>query len=230
MFNEEYNRWIPDGTKVVERNGHVFLIDKKFPGRRCYDPLTLLAITAVGVGTVAQIQGTRQAGKDAEEIAKARAAVDIENAEAVDKAADEKAKIRRDKGRRLISEQKSQAAAGGIRLNVGSPLVIEAETNAAITRDIGFALKRGRAESAAFRSSAGIEIASGKAAKKRSRQKAFAQGIQGFGSIAFMAASVPGTTTTDIGSAGSLVGRDVALPSAFAGTNAPVASPFTRFT
>ncbi|KKM60798.1 hypothetical protein LCGC14_1538230, partial [marine sediment metagenome] len=125
------------------------------------------------------------------------------------------------------SEQKSQAAAGGIRLNVGAPLVIEAETNAAITRDIGFALKRGRTESSAFRSSAALEIAGGKAAKKRSRQKAFAQGIQGFGSIAFMAASVPGTNTTVIG---SLVGRDVTLPGAFAGTNAPVASPFTRLT
>lgn len=219
------NRYIPDGARIVERNGHVFIVGDIFDRFR-YDPITL-AIIAVGVGTVAQIGGTLQAGKDANEIAKARAAVDIDNAEAVDKAADEEAKIKREKGRRLISEQKSQAAAGGIRLNVGAPLVIEAETNAAITRDIGFALKRGRTESSAFRSSAALEIAGGKAAKKRSRQKAFAQGIQGFGSIAFMAASVPGTNTTVIG---SLVGRDVTLPGAFAGTNAPVASPFTRLT
>ncbi len=222
-----HNRYIPDGVKLVEKGNHIFLIDEKFPFR-CYDPFTLVAI-AVGVGTVAQIGGTLQQGKDAEEIAQARAAVDIENAEAVDEATDEAAKIRREKGRRLISEQKSEFAAGGVRINVGAPLVIEAETNAAITRDIGFALKRGRAESTAFRSSAALEIASGKAAKKRSRQRAIAQGIQGFGSIAFMAASVPGADTTDIGSAGSLVGRDVTLPGAFAGTNAPVASPFTRF-
>lgn len=193
MYNEEYNRWIPDGVRLVEKGNHIFLIDERFPGRRCYDPITLLVIA--GVGVAAQISGTLQAGKDANEIAKARARVDIENAEAVDEAADEEAKIRREKGRRLISEQKSEFAAGGIRLNVGSPLVIEAETNAEITRDIGFLLKRRRAESAGFRSSAALEIATGKAAKKQSRQKAFAQGIQGFGSIAFMAASIPGTTS-----------------------------------
>ncbi len=163
------------------------------------DPITL-AIIAVGVGTTLQVAGTLQQGKDANEIAKARAAVDLENAEAVDKAADEEAKIKREKGRKLIESQKSQAAAGGIRINVGVPLVIEAETNAAVTRDIGFALKRRRTESAAFRSSAALEIATGKAAKKRSRQRAFAQGIQGFGSIAFMAARVPGAGGTDIGS------------------------------
>lgn len=192
MFNEEYNRWIPDGVRLVEKGNHIFLIDEKWPGRRCYDPFTLTAIALTAVGTVQQIKGTLQQGKDANEIAKARAAVDIENAEAVDAAADEEAKIKREKGRRLISEQKSIAAAGNIRINVGAPLVIETETNAAITRDIGFALKRGRTESDAFRSSAALEITGGKVAKKQSRQRAFTQGIQGFGSIAFMAASVPG--------------------------------------
>ena len=196
MFDIPQNRYIPDGVRLVRRGNHIFLIDTKLPFR-CYDPITL-AFIAIGVGTAAQISGTLQQGKDANEIAKARAAVDIENAEAVDKAADEEAKIKREKGRRLISEQKSEFAAGGVRINVGAPLVIEAETNAAITRDIGFALKRRRVESSAFRSSAALEIASGKAAKKRSRQRAFAQGIQGFGSIAFMAASIPGAGETSI--------------------------------
>lgn len=202
IIQNTYNRHIPSDVEIVERNGYIFF---RHP-RRCYDPLTLASI-AFGVGTVAQIGGTLQQGKDANEIAKARAAVDIENAEAVDKAADEEAKIRRERGRRLIEEQKSEFAAGGVRINVGAPLVIEAETNAAVTRDIGFALKRGRAESAAFKASAALEIAGGKAAKKRSRQRALAQGILGFGSIAFMAASVPGaggtstrgtTSTTEI--------------------------------
>ncbi|KKL96285.1 hypothetical protein LCGC14_1846030, partial [marine sediment metagenome] len=93
------NRYIPDGARIVERNGHVFIVGDIFDRFR-YDPITL-AIIAVGVGTVAQIGGTLQAGKDANEIAKARAAVDIDNAEAVDKAADEEAKIKREKGRRL---------------------------------------------------------------------------------------------------------------------------------
>lgn len=191
------NRYIPDGARLVERNGHVFIVGDPFDRFR-YDPLTLAAI-AVGVGTTLQVAGTLQQGKDVEDIAKARAAIDIQNAAAVDEAADEEAKIRRERGRKLIAEQKSLAAAGNIRINVGAPLVIEAETNAAVTKDIGFALKRARVESAGFRSSAALEIASGKAAKRQSKFKALSQGILGFGSIAFMAASVPGVGETSIG-------------------------------
>ena len=151
------------------------------------DPITL-AIIALGVGTGLQVAGTIQQGKQAEKIAKARAAADIESAKAVREASVEEARIKSEKRRKILATQKSTAAAGNIRINVGVPLVIEAETNAEITKDIGFGLQRGRTEEDFFRSRAALEIASGKAARKQSKFKALSQGLLGFGSIAFMGA------------------------------------------
>lgn len=175
-----FNRYIPPDVKIVERNGIIFFVHP----RRRYDPITLATI-AVGAGTGLQVAGTLKAGEQAEEIAEARAKIDIQNAEAVREAAVEKAKIKAEKGRRVIATQKSQAAAGGIRINVGSPLVIEAETRDIIARDVGFILEAGREEEQFFRTRADIELATGKAAKRKSRFDAISQGLLGFGSLAF---------------------------------------------
>lgn len=182
----------------IERNGRLW----RLHFNRRYDPITLSMI-AVGAGTGMQIAGTLKQGKQAEEISEARAAIDIQNAEAVREASVEKAKIQGERGRKLLEKQKSTAAAGNIRINVGSPLVIETETRAALAKDIGFSLEQGRVESDAFRASAAVERATGKAAKKRSKFAAIAQGLQGFATIAFMGAmagapktppgTVPGT-------------------------------------
>ncbi len=159
-----------------------------------------LALAAIGIGTGLQISGTlrqgdiaEQQGRDAQKIAEARADIDIQNAEAARAAAVEEARIEKEKGRRLIATQKGQAAAGGIRINVGAPLVIEAQTRADITKDIGFILETGRAEEDFFRSSAALELATGrvalrqgKEAKKQSRVSALTQGLMGFGTIAMM--------------------------------------------
>ena len=148
--------------------------------------LETLAIAAMAGGTVMGMQATRQEGKDAMNIAEQRAAIDMANAEATRKASVTEAQIRGEKGRRLLATQKSQAGAGNIRINVGAPLVIEEETRQLIAQDIGYVLERGRTESAAFRSSAALEIATGKAARKQAKQSALAQGLMGFGSMAFM--------------------------------------------
>ncbi len=182
---QQYNRYIPDDVKLVERNGRIWLLHP----RMRFDPIPL-AIVAVSVGTAVSVAGTLQAGKQAEKIGKARAAIDIRNAEQARKVAVEKAKIKGEKGRRLRATQKSQAAADGIRINVGSPLVIETETRNIIAKDIGFILEGGRAESDFFRSSAALEIATGKAAKRKSRFDALSQGLLGAGTIAFMGASL----------------------------------------
>lgn len=174
MFDIEYR----------EHNGKVFQLHWKYR----YDPLTITALAVTAIGTVRQVRATRQAGRDAERIAEAQAAADIENAEAVREESVEQARIKREKGRKFLETQKSTAAAGNIRINVGVPLVIEAETNAEITKDIGFGLKRGRREADFFTSRAGITLASGKAAKKRAKSKALSRGLIGFGSIAFMGA------------------------------------------
>lgn len=192
-----FNRYIPPDVKIVERNGIIFFVHP----RRRYDPITLAAI-AVGGGTGLQIAGTLKAGKQAEEIAEARAKIDIQNAEAVREAAVEKAKIKAEKGRRDIETQISQAAASNIRINVGSPLVIKAESRDIITRNIGFVLERGREEEQFFRTRAGIERATGKAAKRKSRFDAISQGLLGFGSLAFGGLKTPKTNISRVTTSG----------------------------
>ena len=117
----QYNRPIPSDCHVVERNGHAFLVNNNPSVRFRYDPITL-AIVAAGAGTAIKVKGTLEQGKQAQKIAKQRAAVDIANAEAVRERAVEEAKIRAKKGQRLRAGQKSAAATGNIRINIGSPL------------------------------------------------------------------------------------------------------------
>jgi len=177
--------------------------------------LETLAIAAMGAGTVMQIQATRQQGEQAQKIAESRAAIDRQNAEMAEKAAIAQAGITKERGRRLIERQKGVAAAAGIRINVGSPLVIEAETEALIAQDIGYILERGREGKRYYESSAALEIATGKAAKKQAKRSAWATGIMGFGSIAYMGAEsgmFNGKTNVPLGrggAVGSLQGRNV---------------------
>ena len=152
---------------------------------------TLVALTAGG--TAMQVAGTLQQGKEAEKIAKARAQVDEQNAVAVREASVEKARIQGERGRRELATQKGAAAASGIRINVGSPLVIEAETRAEIAKDIGFGLQAGRAESASLLQSAAFERAMGKSARKKSKYSALTQGIQGAVTIGLMGSMMPKT-------------------------------------
>lgn len=137
-------------------------------------------------GTITGISSTLLEGKEAERLAGERAAVDLRNAQAVREAAEEEAKIRGERGRRILETITSRAAASNIRVNVGVPLVARAEARAAIAKDIGFGLQRGRVESAALRERARLEKETGKAARRRSKFDAISQGIKGFGSIAFM--------------------------------------------
>jgi hypothetical protein len=181
-FLEDIGRTVPDGATAVMGKNRIFFLH---PTRR-FDPATL-AIAALAAGTVTQMQATRQEGRDAERIAERRAAVDIASAEATRRSSVEEAKLRGERGRKLIEKQKSQAAAGNIRINVGAPLVIEEETQEDIATDIGFALERGRTESALFRSSAGLEIETGKSIKRQKKSSALAQGLAGAANIGFSA-------------------------------------------
>ena len=137
-----------------------------------------------GVGLGFDAAAGLEQGRTAEQEGKARAEVDIRKAKAVRESAVEQAKITSDAGRRFVATQKSQAAAGGIRINVGSPLVIAAETRAAITKDIGWGLRSARFAEAALRSSAYNERTDAKAAKKESKIK-FQQDVT-YGSISYM--------------------------------------------
>lgn len=145
-----------------------------------------LALTGMAAGTGLGIAGTLEQGRQVEKIAKQRAAIDIANAEAARRVSVEKAEIKRERGQRLLAQQKGAAAAGNIRLNVGVPLVIETQTRADIAEDIGFILERGTEEEGFYRSRAAVERATGKVAKRRSKWAAITQGLMGFGSIAMM--------------------------------------------
>jgi hypothetical protein len=165
----------------VERNGRVFLLHWK----NRYDPMTL-AMGGVAAGTGLQIGGSLQQGRDANAIAKQRAAVDIAQAEAVERAAGQEARVRAEGTRRLLASQRSAAAAGGIRINAGAPLVIAADTRRLAARETGFMLDRSRAEAEAYRQSAAIERATGKLAKKRAKRSALMQALTGATNIAMM--------------------------------------------
>ncbi len=136
------------------------------------------------VGTAVAVSSTIEEGKEAERITDRRAVIDERNAVAVREASVDEAEIRQERGRRILATQRSQAAAGGVRINVGSPLVIAAETQANITQDIGFGLEAGRVESLALRSGADIEREVGQNIRKQSRLSALGQGLKGFGTIA----------------------------------------------
>ncbi|MDD5328041.1 MAG: hypothetical protein PHY02_09570 [Phycisphaerae bacterium] len=164
------------------------------------ESLLMGALIGQGVGTGLSIMGQIQEGKEAEEqgkrmkaLAQARAAIDIENAEAARERSVEEAKIKSERGTKLLARQKAAFAAGNVLTNVGSPLVLEAETKRDIAKDIGFILETGRGESDAYRSQAEYELAygdimekQGKKARKQSKWDALATGLGGFGSMAYM--------------------------------------------
>ena len=137
-------------------------------------------LTPQNLGVIAgglQIGGILKQGKASEELANQRAGVDLANAEAVRRSSVERAKILAERGERLKARQKSQAISGGIKTNVGVPLLIEAQTRADITKDIGFDLETGRVESEQLRGSAEIEKDIGRFKKKKSRWDAVGVGV-----------------------------------------------------
>lgn len=159
-----------------------------------------LLLGAMAAGTTMSISGQLQQGREAElqgkkmeAIAKSRADILRQNALAVRNRAVEEAKIRGERGRKLLARQTTEFAAGNVLVNVGSPLVVEAQTKADIAKDIGFVLEEGRVESRELLSQAAYEEAygammkkRGKAARKQSKWNAIATGIQGFGTMAYM--------------------------------------------
>ena len=180
-----HGRYVPDDVQLVERNGYIFFAH---PTRR-YDPITLsvLAITAAGIGTAVGVGQTLQQGRQVEKIAEARAQIDLEDAKAVRKSSVEEATIEKERSVRARATATAAAAAGGIRINEGLPLVIDTQIAAATAKDIGFILERGRVTEGAFRSSAALEIAQGKALKRKSKFDALSLGLLGGASLGLSA-------------------------------------------
>ena len=169
-----------------------------------------LAVGGMVTATAMSYLGQKQEGKTAQKIANARAMVDLEqsklmmqNAAIAKERAIAEAGIRAEEGRKLKARQKVLYAAGGVKINVGAPLVIEAQTSADIATDIGYVLKEGEQQASLFRRradiytyQAGIERAMGKAMKKQSDWAAMAGLLQGGGSLAMMGyAALPSSTS-----------------------------------
>lgn len=135
-----------------------------------YIPHAQFALAGIQAG------GILRRGREAERFAKQRAAIDRANAIAAEKASIERAKILAERGGRLKERQKAQFISGGIRTNVGVPLLVETQTRADIAKDIGFSLDVGRVEAGRFLSSAGIERRIGKYKRRKSKFEAIGVG------------------------------------------------------
>jgi hypothetical protein len=146
------------------------------------DPMTI-AMASMGAGTGMGVMSTLQQGKDLEKIAKARAEIDMANADAAARRASEAAKIKIQEGKRLLASQRADFAAGGINVDMGSPVVVAAQTRADVLRDVGFILEGGEAERTGYLNSAQIERARGKKFRRQSKWDAWAQGIEGGASM-----------------------------------------------
>jgi hypothetical protein len=144
------------------------------------------ALGLMGAGTVMSVGGQLSQGSEEQAIANQRAQVDIINARYAKENALESAKITSEQGKKLIETQKAGFAASGVRMNVGAPLVVEAQTTADIYKDIGFTLQRGEQAYKMGISEAGMEKAQGRVAKQQSIWGATGSGLSGAGSIAYL--------------------------------------------
>lgn len=135
-----------------------------------YLPAAQLGLAGIQMG------GIIGRGRQSEKIASQRAEIDRANAEAARKSAIERAKILAERGGRLKEQQKAQFISGGVRTNVGVPLLVETQTRADIAKEMGYSLDVGRAETGQLLSSAGIEKRIGKFKRRRSRWEAIGVG------------------------------------------------------
>lgn len=170
--------------QLVERNGRIFILHWRYR----YDPvtMTIVAASAMAAGTGISMYGQIQQGKQAEQIANANATVEETNAQYAKQNAIEQAKIQAERGRRLVASQQAGYAAGGVKMNVGAPLVVEAQTQADLAKDVGFTLNQGEQAFNLGMSQAAITRQVGANAKNNSYWNAAATGLKGFGSIAMM--------------------------------------------
>ena len=138
-------------------------------------------------GTLFKAKSQRQEGKNIQALSEERAAIDEANAEAVERQTREAVLLEQERGRKLLKTQKSQFAAANVRVDIGSPLVVAAQTRANLMKDVGFIFERGETQASQFRSQAGVERRYGKVAREQSKWKSFATLGTGLGSLGLAA-------------------------------------------
>jgi len=140
-----------------------------------------LLIGGMIAGTVMQMRAISQQGKMAQDLANARAEQERKRAEMVKKEAEEKARILEEKKRRLIASQKVGFAASNVRINIGAPLIIEAQTKLDAAKDKGYILERGRETAELYEMRATYETAYGEMAREQAKWQSLSTGLLGFG-------------------------------------------------
>ena len=148
--------------------------------------MEVIAPLAMAGSTTFGVMGTLERGKEQQEIANARAAVDRADAAAVGRRTLEAAKIKRRQGEKLLATQKAKFAASGVRVDTGSPLVVEAQTRADILKDVGFILEQGSTQRERLFGSARLEKKRGRQLRRQSMWDAVTTGLRGVGSIAYL--------------------------------------------
>ena len=138
----------------------------------------------MAAGTGMQIGGGLAEGRNLEAISEQRAGVDRANAAAAMRRAEEAAKVKLEQGRRMIANQTASIAAGNVRVDVGSPLVLKAQMQKDILKDVGFILEEGDTARRGYLASADIERATGRMYRRRSVWDAITAGLTGITDIA----------------------------------------------
>ena len=145
--------------------------------------MAAIAAAMMAIGTGSQMIGQYQQGKAEQKISNARAQIELMNAEQAQKRAMEAAKIKAEQGQKLMARQKAAFAASNIRVDVGSPLVLEAQTRADVLKDIGYILDEGEMARVSHMNAAGMEKAYGRMRKRQSLWDMIGTGGKGFGSL-----------------------------------------------
>jgi len=191
------NQKIPDNTIAVKGKNHVFFLDKT--ERRAFGPLGVLAGGAGGLisgaggllagagkllpiasqvaGPLMQMMTGRAEGEETQDLSKYRQALLQRDREMVRARSEEQVALLSEKRTRFIETQKSQAATGNVKINVGSPLVIESQTNALIAKDMSFILGEARYQDKLLGEEIALEKYYAKKAKKSSRFSTLSQGL-----------------------------------------------------
>ena len=141
--------------------------------------MAILSIGMMAASSALGVSASLQQGKQAEKIAERRAYMDKLNADAALRRADVQAKMKLQEGRRLLASQKAGFAASGVNVNMGSPLVVAAQTKADILRDVNYIYEGGDADRRRYEASAENELAMGKHMRHQSKYAALGRGLRG---------------------------------------------------
>lgn len=140
------------------------------------------AMIAMAAGTGMSAYQQYQVGREQRALHKQRAAVSLEEAEAVTKATRHEAREKTKEGRRFKARQKALFAKSGVKIT-GTPLLVMKETEKEFRRDAAFIMEGGITEARRLRTGAGMERQMGRSAYRAGQWGAGSTLLTGAGTI-----------------------------------------------